>query len=108
MRPVGKPIYSILEDEVELHEAVSDFVLALAERVDRLQDLHSTADFGQLAEQCGEIGDDAEQLGYPLLASLSRAAASVCRESNAPASEEALIELTALAQRIRQAHRGAA
>lgn len=108
MAPAGKPIYSILEDEVELHEEVSDFVLALAERVDLLQDLHAMTDFGQLGDLCGEMGDDAERLGYPLLASISRATASACRDSQAEASQEALIEMTALAQRIRQAHRGAA
>jgi len=108
MQPVGKPIYSILEGEVELHDAVSDFVLALAQRIDLLQDLHSSADFGQLGDVSRKLGDDAERFGYPLLAMISRTAASACLENKAEASQEAIIEMTALAQRIRRAHRGAA
>lgn len=103
-----KPIYSVLEDDPELQEPIDAFVVSLAERIDGLQDLHSSAEFERLAEACGALGDEAQRLGYPLMASVARVAAVACRENKADASEEALVELTELSQRIRQAHRGAA
>ena len=103
-----KPIYSIHEDDPELQEPINDFVLSLAERIDGLQDLHSSGNLTGLGEQCGGFADDAERLGYPLFASVARVAAEACLESKADASEDALVEMTALIQRIRQAHRGAA
>jgi hypothetical protein len=103
-----KPIYSIHEEDPELQESINDFVLSLAERIDGLQDLHSSGDLTHLGEQCGNLADDAQRLGYPLFASIAGVAAAACLESKAEASEDALVEMTELIQRIRQAHRGAA
>lgn len=103
-----KPIYSMHEEDLEIQEEVNAFVVGLAERVDLLQDLHSLSDLGQLGELCGGIGDEAERLGYPLLAAVARAAAEACLEGKANACQDSLLEITELTQRIRQAHRGAA
>ncbi len=108
MSPSTKPIYSQLEDDADLQDAINEFVIGLAERIDLLQDLHSAANFDRLGELCSETADDAERFGYPLLASVARVAVDACLESKAEASEEALLEMTELAQRIRDAHRGAA
>lgn len=102
-----KPIYSVHEEDADLQEAINDFVIALAERIDLLQDLHSTGDFDRLGELCREMAGDADRLGYPLMASVARVAVEACLENKADASEEALVEMTELTQRIRQAHRGA-
>ena len=103
-----KPIYSIREDEPELEEPINEFVIGLAERIDSLQDLHSLADFARLAELCQELAEEAERLGYPMLANVARQALQACEDRKTDASEEALLEMTDLTQRIRQAHRGAA
>jgi len=103
-----KPIYSVHEDDPGLQEPINDFVIALAERVDRLQDLHSCGQFARLGELSAELADEAERLGYPLLGTVARTAADASLEGKSEASEEALMEMTELAQRIRQAHRGAA
>ena len=103
-----KPIYSIHEDDLEIQDEVNSFVIGLAERVDLLQDLHSVGDLEQLAERCSGIGDEAERLGYPLLAAVARAAFEACLEGKASTCQDTLLEITELTQRIRQAHRGAA
>ena len=103
-----KPIYSVHEDDPELQEPIDEFVIALAERIDGMQDLHSLADFTRLSELCQELADDSERLGYPTLAAVARTALEACTDRKASASEEALLEMTDLCQRIRQAHRGAA
>jgi hypothetical protein len=102
------PIYSAYEDQLELQEAINEFVVALAERIDLLQDLHSSADFSRLGDQCVAMALDAERLGYPLMAGVARDAADACKEGKVDASEQALVEMTEIAQRIRLAHRGAA
>lgn len=103
-----KPIYSVHEDDPQLHEPISEFVVSLAERIDGLQDLHSLADFACLSEHCRALAEEATRLGYPPLAAVAEAAAEACADHKAEASEEALMEMTDLCQRIRQAHRGAA
>jgi hypothetical protein len=103
-----KPIFSRLEDDPDLQDAINQFVVTLAERIDLLQDVHSAGDFGRLGDLCSEIADDAERLGYPILGSVARMAVDACLESKAEASEEGLVEMNELTQRIREAHRGAA
>lgn len=103
-----KPIYSAHEDQPELLDAINEFVIALAERIDLLQDLHSAGELGRIGDLCSEMAGEADRLGYPLMAAVARTAVDACLENKAEASEESLVELTELAQRIRQAHRGAA
>ena len=96
------------ERDINVQDAINEFVIGLAERIDLLQDLHSAANFDRLGKLCGETAEDAERFGYPLLASVARVAVDACLESKAEASEEALVEMTELTQRVRLAHRGAA
>ena len=103
-----KPIYSVHEDDPELQDVINDFVLSLAERIDGLQDLHLSRNLAQLGVECSALAEEALRLGYPAFASVAEAAAGACLESKAEASEGALVEMTELIQRIRQAHRGAA
>ena len=108
MAPERKPIYTRHEEDPELETAIRHFVVSLAERVDELQDLHSTADFEKLGGLALAMADEAARLGYPLLASVARVVVDSSRECKAVASEEVLIEIAGITQRIRQAHRGAA
>jgi hypothetical protein len=108
MLPRPDPIYSVHEEDPDLGESINDFVIGLAERVDALQDLHSLADFTRLALQCVDLGDEARRLGYPLLESVAHAAGDACKAGKQDESEQALMEMSQLTQRIRQGHRGAA
>ena len=103
-----KPIFSALEDDPDLREPINEFVISLAEQIDLLQDLHASGDFARLGEVCSELAASADRLGYPLLATVARVALDACNENKAETSEDALVEMTGLSQRIRQAHRGAA
>lgn len=103
-----KPIYSTCEDDPDLREAISDFVIGLAEAVDILQDLHSDGTFEALATRCREHAGVAASLGYPAFAELAREIAAAADEEKAAPAEAGLHELGGLVQRIRQAHRGSA
>ena len=103
-----KPIYSTREDDPELRDAISDFVVGLAEVVDGLQDLHSAGDFRSLAHECRQHAEHAMTFGYPLFAGLADKVAHGADAEKAEATEATLRELAALVRRIRMAHRGAA
>lgn len=102
-----RPIFSALVEDPTRLEAIDAFVVALAERVDDLQDCEARADFTRLAELAEELLLESTKVGYD---SLSRSAAAV----RAPALEQkskdvrkALIQLTEVAHRVRLGHRGA-
>lgn len=103
-----KPIYSTHEEDPDLREPISDFVIGLAEAVDLLQDLHSEGNFKALAESCRTHAEDATRLGYPAFSGTAHDVALAADEEKAEATEEGLRELCDLALRMRQAHRGAA
>jgi hypothetical protein len=103
-----KPIYSTREDDPDLREAISDFVVGLAEVVDGLQDLHSAGDFRALAYECRQQAEHAMTFGYPLFAGLADKIALDADAEKAEATESTLHELAELVRRIRLAHRGAA
>jgi hypothetical protein len=103
-----KPIYSTREDDPDLREAISDFVIGLAEVVDGLQDLHSSGDFRSLARESRQQAEHAMTYGYPLFAGLADKVARGADAEKAEATEDTLRELSDLVQRIRLAHRGAA
>jgi hypothetical protein len=103
----GGPIHSSLEDDPSHAEAIEAFVVALAERVDALQDNEVNGDWPRLILNLGELALGAEQVGYPLLAQSAEEAARAARERNRELAYKALVVLTDVAQRIRRAHRGA-
>ena len=101
------PIHSSLEDDPSHAEAIEAFVVALAERVDSLQDNAASGDFPRLIAQLGELAQGAERVGYPLLAQCAEEAARAARDRNRELAYKALVVLTDVAQRIRRAHLGA-
>lgn len=103
-----KPIYSTREEDPKLHEAISDFVIGLAELVDTLQDLHSGSDFGTLARRSNAVSAQASDLGYPIFAEAARLVVRSCEANEPETAEQGLLEMSELARRIREAHRGAA
>ena len=103
---VGGPIHSRFEDDPALADAIDAFVLALAERVDDLQDTEVRGDWPRLLEHLTELARAAEQVGYPMLAQSAGEVARAARDRHAELTHKALVELTDFARRVRQAHRG--
>ncbi len=102
-----KPIYSTREEEPEMHQEISGFVVRLAERIDTLQDLHSGADFDTLAQRSRSLSEQADELGYPMFAEAARLVVRACAADEPETAEQGLLEMAELARRIREAHRGA-
>lgn len=102
------PIRSTQEDVPELVQAIDRFVIALAERIDAIQDAELAGAHPEIARLTGLLASEADRLGYPGLALVSRNAISAVRDGKRDALQDAVIELTELAQRVRQGHRGAA
>jgi hypothetical protein len=107
MDAFGGPIHSKFEDDPSYAEAIEAFVVALAERVDALQDNEVSGDWPRLISGLGELANAAERVGYPQLAQCAAEVARGARERHAELTYKALVELTHVAQRVRRAHRGA-
>jgi hypothetical protein len=103
-----RPIYSSRADDPGLTEAIDAFVVALAERIDHLQDAEVRGDFEQLGALAGRLGGDAEKMGFSYLASCSGQIEAASLDEDAEAARKSVIEATEIAQRIRLGHRGAA
>ena len=102
------PIRSTQEDVPELAQAIDRFVIGLAERIDAIQDAELTSAHPEIARLAGLLASESDRLGYPGLALVSRNAISAASDGKRDALQDAVVELTELAQRIRQGHRGAA
>ena len=102
------PIRSTQEDVPELAEEIDRFVIGLAERIDAIQDAEMAGSRSEVAELGRLLANDADRLGYPGMAQMSKGVAMAAEDAKPDALEEAVIELTDLAQRIRRGHRGAA
>lgn len=102
-----KRIYSTLDGEPELEQSIEDFVVTLAERVDRLQDAQILGDLTALEEQSGELRDVAQRLGYPALTEAATALAEACHAGDSEGALERLFALTEIAGSVRRGHRGA-
>ena len=101
-------IRSFREDDPDLIDEISQFVVRLAEKVDDLQDAEASGAWDQLHEKATALAEDADRFGYPGFAQI---AGSVAQAGQADKHEEAqtgLVELTDMAQRVRLGHRGAA
>jgi hypothetical protein len=101
------PIFSRLEEAPEHRDAIDQFVVGLAERVDLLQDVECERDLERLGGLARELADISCAVGYP---ALTEAAERICRaaaDDKPDEAEQALIEVTALSQRVRLGHRGA-
>ena len=103
-----QPIRSTQEDVPELVQAIDRFVIGLAERIDAIQDAELAASYRDLGRLASELAFDAERLGYPSLALVARNVTSVAADGKRDAVQESVVELTDIAGRVRQGHRGAA
>lgn len=102
------PIYSTKAEDPELLESISDFVLTLAETVDRLQDSQSAGDYGQLRSLCLALEAAAGDFGYPRASEIAREIGVACALEKEESIELGLLAITNLSQCIRLGHRGAA
>ena len=104
--PTG-PLFSSRAEDPALVGAIEDFVEALAERIDHLQDAEREGDFGRVARLARALACESDEAGYEPLGELARA---VCMSALAEKTDEAraqLVVLTATARRARQGHTGA-
>lgn len=103
------PIRSTREDVLDLAEDIDDFVIGLAERIDAIQDAELAEKSAELAQLAGALSSDADRLGYPAMALSAKGVADAAAEDNlCDELQDMIVELTEMAQRIRQGHRGAA
>ncbi len=106
--PRARPIFSSRVDDPELSDAIDGFVVALAERVDHLQDAEARRDFGQLATLARRLAGDAEELGFTDLASCAGVIEGACASQDREAAHKSVVEITEVSQRVRLGHRGSA
>jgi hypothetical protein len=102
------PIRSTQEDVAELAEDLDRFVIALAERIDAIQDAELAASWPDVASVARMLANDAERLGYPGMAVCARSVAMTAEDEKTDELQDAIVDLTDLSQRIRRGHRGAA
>jgi HPt (histidine-containing phosphotransfer) domain-containing protein len=102
------PIRSTQEDVRELAEDIDRFVIGLAERIDTIQDAELAGHHGELANHARSLSQEAERVGYPVLAQIAKAAMLAAIDGKTEGVRESVTELTELAQRVRLGHRGAA
>jgi len=100
------PILSSRADEPEVAEQIDAFIVSLAERVDDLQDREFKGDLGDLAYRARKLGTLANELGFELLAASASDLERCCVADSEEQVRETLIDLTEIAKRIRQGHRG--
>lgn len=102
------PICSEFEDDPAIRERIDEFVVGIGERVDALQDSHTTGDPRHLAELVRSLAAQAGELGFAPLAESARRVAEHCENRDLKQAEEELLALTEISVRIRLGHRGAA
>jgi hypothetical protein len=103
---VRTPIFSTRSDDPQAANLIDQFIVGLAERVDRLQDAQFKGDLNELAELARVLGSTAEGLGYGVLAASASDVEGCCLAGEAEEVRDALIDLTEIAKRIRKGHRG--
>ena len=102
-----KPIFSSRADDPEVSDLIDQFMVGLAEQVDRLQDAECKGDVENLGALTSALADDAERLGFGVLAACAMDLQSCCQTGDLDDAREALIEITEIAKQIRMGHRGA-
>ncbi|MBJ18098.1 MAG: hypothetical protein CL933_01625 [Deltaproteobacteria bacterium] len=93
---------------VELAEDIDRFVFGLAERIDSIQDAELAGKSAEVAQLVRTLCQDAARLGYPGMAMTAKGVVSAAEDDQRDELQETIVELTEIAQRIRQGHRGAA
>jgi hypothetical protein len=102
------PIRSTQEDVAELAEELDRFVIALAERIDSIQDAELANCWSDVASLARTLANDAERLGYPGMSQNAKSVAMAAEDAKAEVLQDAIVDVTELGQRIRRGHRGAA
>jgi hypothetical protein len=102
------PIRSTQEDEAALAQDIDRFVIGLGERIDSIQDAELAGKLAEVGALARGLAGEADRLGYPAMAVSALGVTSAAESSQPDALQETIVELTELAQRIRQGHRGAA
>ncbi len=102
------PIYSALENELDLLDEISVFVIDLAQFVDALQDAEAASDLRELGRLAALLAKQADHFGYPLLETAAQGIDIACKKGDRAAAKKALRELTEISLLIRRGHRGAA
>jgi hypothetical protein len=102
------PIRSTQEDVAELADELDRFVIALAERIDAIQDAELVRHLADVSQLARTLSNDAERLGYPGMSRSAKAVSAAADDGELPTLQETIADLTDLVQRIRQGHRGAA
>jgi len=102
-----RPIHSALVEDPAHTAAIEAFVVALAERIDELQDCEAQGTLARLAERAAALAADATRIGYKPIAEWAEAVQRAGLEQNAQDARKALLELTEVAYRVRLGHRGA-
>jgi hypothetical protein len=100
------PIHSRYDDDPAYAEAIDTFVIGIAERVDALQDIEVRGDMLGLADAVASLAAEADHLGFPQLVGSAGEVAEAARGRNSELARKALEDLTDLARRVRQSHRG--
>ena len=103
----GKPIYSNRAEELELRDAIDEFVVGLAECVDQLQDAEFNRDWQSLHSQANRLIEGAKHVGFDPLSGCAEAVAQACATADGEVIRGFLCDLTNVARRIRKGHRGA-
>ena len=101
------PLFSTRADDPEVVDQIDEFVVALAERIDELQDAQCNSDLPTLADLASKLAANAVELGFPLLGNGANALDNACRDDKAEEAHQALVELSEMAHRVRLGHRGA-
>jgi len=101
-----KPIFSSRADDLDLRESIDQFVVGLAERVDRLQDADGAGRLQELAQLAGTLALESASIGFEPLSRCAERVHQSAREGQPRDAHALLIELSHLAQRVRRGHRG--
>lgn len=102
-----RPLYSSLAEDPAHHEAIERFVLALAERIDDLQEAEVQGDFPRVAALAESLLLESTKVGYDTLSRCAAGVRAPALERDPETTRKALIELTEIAHRVRLGHRGA-
>ena len=101
------PLYSTRADDPEAAAQLDRFVLDLAERIDLLQDADAAGEIDVLIRGAAQLSQHARDAGHETLSAVALRVADMAREGKADDAHADLVELTAVAQRVRRGHGGA-
>ena len=103
-----QPLYSAFEDDLELEEELSGFVVSLAEDVDLIQDAETAGSLPDVGSRARLLAQRAERFGYRLLTEIASEVVQASDQDKPEVVQTHLRALTHVACRIRRGHRGAA